>query len=145
MEDIIVNGKELAYIKCNVGPRYFEDAEVNGVMETEENPTMPMVVDNGKEKRFIISIDVKEGRIVGWPAGVDAVTYYKICDDGTYTFMDVFGSTLKEINSYVPDFLAIFDEGFGDYMYLDIDENGYIKDWKLTQEMVDTAISRAFK
>ena len=34
-----------------------------------------------------------------------------------------------EIEDYVPDLLAIDDTGYGDYIALTIDENGYIKDW----------------
>lgn len=35
----------------------------------------------------------------------------------------------------MPDFLAIDDEGFGDYIIITIDENGFIQNWD--NEMID--------
>lgn len=110
--------------------RYAEDAEVNGVNESNDSPKMPFMIPNGKhndgisEFDWTVTIDVEAGKIENWPAGVTAKTYYKICD---CFHIKVDGK--KEYYDYVPDFFAIFDKGFGDYMYIEIDADGKIKNW----------------
>lgn len=55
--------------------------------------------------------------------------HYKVCDDGIYSLIGENNSLIHKQNSYVPDFLAIDDDGYGDYIILKIDENGFIQNW----------------
>lgn len=120
---------------CDVGPRYFEDAEVDGYEDANSNPRMPLTyIDRDGVRRWKIAIDLESGKVHDWPEGITANVYYKVCDDGIYTFVDEKFSELAVYDGYVPDFLAIYDEGYGDYIYIEIDEKGYIKDWKFTEK-----------
>ena len=81
-----------------------------------------------------ITIDVNTGKVKDWPKNFCLSTHFKVCDDGLYQVIDTEGNIIWDSMEtryyYVPDFLAIGDEGYGDYMYLDIDKDGYIKDWE---------------
>lgn len=53
-----------------------------------------------------------------------------MCDECVIEYFE--DGVLKCTNDgyyYVPKFLCPDDEGFGDYMYLTIDENGQIANW----------------
>lgn len=110
---------------AEMAPRYWEDASVNGVEETDEDPQIPL--RDGDLWTLRILID--EGRILDWPAGVTAQTHYKVCDAGAYKLLDAEGAVLAERDAYVPDLLAPGEEGFGDYVILSIGPDGKIAGW----------------
>ena len=89
---------------------------------------------NKLDDYWCITIDVNEGKVENWPDNFWLTTHFKICDDGLYTVEDdegnIYYDSIKSRDYYVPSFLAIDDDGYGDYMYLTIDNNGYIKNWK---------------
>lgn len=126
------------YVIADFGVRYFEDGLVNGEddisYEEQENgakPRMPLVYKKDKDWRWKIKIDIDEGRIIDWPTNVTAIASYKVCDDGHYILLDDNEEVIYESESYVPYcFYCASGSGYGDYTYLEIDENGYIKDWK---------------
>lgn len=115
-------------VRIDAEPRYPEDAEVNGVREVNENPKMPLLVHDEKYADgwcWKLDIDIKTGEIVGWPKDVKARAWYKVCDCCRVTYRD------KESYDYVPDFLSIDSKGYGDYVYITIDD-GKIKNWNET-------------
>ena len=116
---------EAIVILARMEPRYWEDASVNGVEETDEDPQIPL--RDGDLWTLRILID--EGRILDWPAGVTAETHYKVCDAGAYRPLDADGEVLAERDAYVPSSLAPGKEGFGDYVILSIGPDGQIEGW----------------
>lgn len=121
--------KEVAFLKVNAGVRYWEDAEVNGELDDENNPRMPFAnVLNGGAWHPII--DLEKGVIVDWPQGITASVHYKVCDSGIYTLLDADKNEVASIDGYVPDMLSPADNGYGDYIIMDIDENGKIDKFK---------------
>lgn len=126
MESDLWNYRGVRYLRCNAGVSYWEDTEVNGEDDDEDNPRIPCIDENG---RWNILIDIKNGQVLNWTKGVTAKVFYKVCDDGIYTAYDNNMNVVYEIEDYVPDLLAIDDTGYGDYIALTIDENGYINDW----------------
>ena len=109
------------------GVRYPEDATVNGEREDEDAPTMPFLQKDAKgDWNWDFQIEIETGRVVGWPQGMTANTWYKVCDECKVKYGKI------DYYEYVPDWLAIDDEGYGDYVYLTIDENGIIKGWNKT-------------
>lgn len=114
-----------ALIVAEMAPRYWEDATVNGVPETDEDPKIPL--RDGDLWKLRILVD--EGRILDWPEGVTAETHYKVCDAGLYKLLDKDGAVLAQREGYVPDFLAPSEEGWGDYVILTIGPDGRIADW----------------
>jgi len=111
---------------------YTEDCIVNELTEPEctvDNPEVkPTIFGAWKDERgnwcWKFDVDVETGKIIGWPSGMTARTYYKVVDGFYAKFNDKsYGP------NYVPDCFSLDDEGYGDYMYLTVSEDGFIKDW----------------
>jgi hypothetical protein len=116
---------DAAILVAEMEPRYWEDARVDGVAETDEDPRIPL--RNGD--LWILRIALDEGRILDWPDGVTAETHYKVCDAGTYRILDAEGAILAEREGYVPPFLAPGGHGYGDYVIVRIGPDGRIDGW----------------
>jgi hypothetical protein len=125
--------------------RYWEDAEINGVQDTEEGDNIPLKVGILWEPR----IELETGRVIDWPQGTTADIHYKVCDQGEYWLEDAEGKRLKWKGYYVPnDLLAIGDNGYGDYIILKISAEGIIEGWSVPTLDADdwendTALARA--
>ncbi len=141
---------DIKYLKATMGVRYWVDcqySEDNGntwnlhFPDTEEESERimkltPCVVrkDIGyrESNYWEIIIDLAEGKVLNWPKDFCLKTHYKVCDDGEYVFLDkdmneVVNITKEYEQYYVPDFLAIGDHGYGDYVYLNINGDGSIQ------------------
>lgn len=108
------------------GVRYCEDAIVNGVEESDTEPKMPFMEKSGSDYydwEWRIAIDPKTGKIQGWPSGVTAKTYYKVCDCFKFKYGDI------DYFDYVPAFMDRRGDGFGDYVKVDVDGDGVIANW----------------
>ncbi len=127
---MVINAK---YLVADMGVRYYEDAEVNGVEDDDDNPKIPCV---DKYRRWIIKIDIDNGTIVNWDGKTEAVVHYKVCDDGTYSLYDDDMDLINTFEDYVPEILSQDDYGYGDYVYLTIDKDGHIKNWNVTEKMI---------
>lgn len=115
----------------------------NYINDDEENPKMPFVeteYDKYDHKRFYWqpTIDLENGLIINWPEGVKAHVFYKVCDEFECTIYDRSGNEVLYYEGYVPDFMAIEDEGYGDYIDMVVDENGYINDWWVTPSNIQS-------
>lgn len=111
---------EVSQLVVKASVRYWDDAEVNGIVDTDGS-----LIPFRKGDCWNIIVDVDKGQIVGWPKGTTAKTHYKVCDCGLYSLVNSEGVVLFTVESYVPDCLG--DEG--DYLELEIDSDGFIKDW----------------
>ena len=143
---------EAKFLKVRAGVRYPEDSEfievendrkINYISDDEENPKMPfMEVENDKygHKSFYWqpTIDLENGIIINWPKGVKVHVFYKVCDDFECTVYDEYDNEVLHYEGYVPDFMAIKEEGYGDYIDMIIDENGCIQDWNITSSDIQS-------
>lgn len=145
------------YLKLDAGVRYWEDADVNGkedvnLYDCEGNatPAIPFAikVKDAPESniysdhyRWQPTIDVERGCVVDWPKGITAHVHYKVCDDGIYHLLDPLKNVIVSVESYVPDCIG----EYGDYIVMDIDEDGNIEDFRFTQDDVDDIIKGDFK
>jgi hypothetical protein len=120
----------LKTLEVNAGVRYWEDSSVNGVEDDEDGGLIPCKVGN----RWKPIIDIDSGIITNWEKGKYARIHYKICDDGVYTVIDEDGNSVLEKDGYVPDTMAPAERGYGDYIIMNIDENGLIEDWEFNVE-----------
>lgn len=110
--------------------RYWEDATVNGV-EDENGDLIPCKV--GDTWKPII--DLETGLITNWEKGKEANIHYKVCDAGEYWLQDEKGEKIvKATGYYVPEFLAIDDSGYGDYIIMKVDKEGKINNWLFDSE-----------
>lgn len=121
--------KEVAFLKVSAGVRYWEDGEVNGVEDNDDNPCMPFA-DASRESWEPV-IEIATGKIVDWPQGTTASVHYKVCDAGVYILFDQDKQEVKSINGYVPDILCPKGGGYGDYIIMDIDAEGQIDKWRV--------------
>lgn len=160
MENFIGLDK-VRYLLVDAGVRYYEDATVDGSYDISMHnnrvedayPKMPCVEQikehptntiHTNHLRWRPMIDIKEGVIINWRKGTTAHAFYKICDDGTYSLLNADKKVLYEVDSYVPDCLAIEDERFGDYIDMVIDEDGKIKDWVCTEDDLTDILKNSF-
>lgn len=134
---------EAKYLKVDAGVRYWEDTSVNGVDdtdcdETEDSPTIPcaeFIGDqnsalSGKDWRWRPIIDIETGQIINWEEGTVAHVHYKVCDDFSCEILDKESNPICSYDGYVPDIMCPSDDGFGDYIIMSINEEGFIDGWK---------------
>ena len=118
---------DLQTLVVNASVRYWEDSEVNGVEDTVNGDNIPC--KNGDTWNPCIEIDT--GIITNWKQGVKAEIHYKVCDGCAWSLKDKEGEVvLYEMDGYVPKTLCPKEAGYGDYIIMDVDENGQIADWE---------------
>ena len=146
---------ETKFLKIKAGVRYPEDSDFievkmddegneykNYISDDEENPKMPFMeveYDKYGHKSFYWqpTIDLENGVIVNWPKGVEVHVFYKVCDDFRCTVYDETDNEVLQYKGYVPDFMSIEDDGFGDYIDMVVDKNGFIKDWEFDNDSIN--------
>lgn len=125
-EQMVKKAVEVSTLKASIGVRYWEDGNVNGMDDSDDDPQMPMI----KNGRWELSIDLMTGVIDGWPAGTVASVHYKVCDDGEYALLAEDGTEVARKEGYVPEMLAPSGNGYGDYVIMDIGPDGKISQWR---------------
>lgn len=118
---------EVAYIRVDTYVVFWEDACVNGVQDDNDTPSMPCVDSEGYYWQPLINVET--GQIENWEKGITANTRYKVCDEFKCEFLNEKKEVLKSYDGYVPEFMYPNGDGWGDYIKLIIDEEGYIKGW----------------
>lgn len=114
------------HIRTAAGVRYWEDAVVNGVEDTDG-----MLIPGRKGDDWCVSINLAEGRVENWPEGTEASIHYKVCDAGDYWLTDADGNDLAHRDGYVPGtFLCHGANGYGDYIIMDIGGDGKIANYR---------------
>ena len=78
-------------------------------------------------------IELETGKIINWRQGVCASISYKVVDEFDCYITDSNDKIVARYNGYVPSFMAIDEEGYGDYVYLTINEDGYIENWSFDE------------
>ena len=113
---------DVEYLFVEAGVRYWEDGVINGVEDKDGN----IPCRDGDCWKPLININT--GKIINWTQGVRANIHYKVCDNGTYKLLDANMELIKKIRDYVPKMLSPKEEGWGDYIIMDIDTDGQIQD-----------------
>jgi len=112
--------------------RYWEDATVDGVEDDNGN-----LIPCRSGDLWNPIIDIETGVITNWKQGTKAEVHYKVCDCGSYYLQDGNGDEVLMIeDNYVPSIMCPKEAGYGDYIIMDIDENGKIDKWKCTPELL---------
>jgi hypothetical protein len=113
---------DVKYLLAEVGARYWEDADVDGVEDTEG--TLIPCRDGEYWKPLI---DIETGQILNWEKGKTAEIHYKSCDDNIFKLLDADKNVIIERDGYVISMMCPIDEGYGDYVKMDINTDGFIK------------------
>lgn len=115
---------EVQFLKAIAEVRYWEDATVNGI-EDSEGDLIPCRVGDC----WAPTIDLDTGVIQDWPADTIADIHYKVCDAGRYALLDAEGNKVKEIDGYVPGIMCPVGGGYGDYIIMHVGPVGNIANW----------------
>lgn len=115
------------YLEIRAGVRYWEDATVNGKEDVDGS-----LVPCRDGVLWCPTIVLDTGEILGWPSGTTASIHYKVCDSGEYYLLDSNRDRISRCNSwYVPSgIICPKKESFGDYIILEVDNEGCIVDWR---------------
>ena len=106
---------EIKYVKVEVAVRY-----------DEEDIPNDFPLRNGD--MWCAVIDIDNGIVMDWPKGEKGNLEMKICDEGSYYLLDENYKTILSIEEdYVPN--KLLPGSYGDYLKLDIGENGVISNW----------------
>lgn len=114
------------YLLAKCGVRYWEDASVDGVEDADGS-----LIPCRDGDYWCPLIDLETGKIENWRQGVAAEIHYKVCDDGEYALIDEAKECVKTVDGYVPSMLSPKDNGYGDYVIMDVDAEGLIQKWKV--------------
>lgn len=118
---------DLKTLEVFAGVRYWEDSSINGEDDSEEGDLIPCKVG----ENWCPIIDIETGIITNWEKGKIASIHYKVCDECSWGLKDVNGElVLKSEGDYVPKTLCPQEDGYGDYIIMDINEDGSIHKWK---------------
>jgi hypothetical protein len=108
----------------NANVRYWEDATVNGFEDIDGN-----LIPCRENENWKPIIDIESGQILNWNKGTTASIHYKVCDAGLYSLQDIEGNIIITKEGYVPKIMCPEEEGYGDYIIMNVDENGFISKW----------------
>ena len=126
-EVLVKQEVEITTLEVKANVRYWEDSEFNGENDTEDGELVPCKIGS----LWCPIIDIDNGIITNWKQGVKAEIHYKVVDEGSYYLKDSEGKVISSMeNEYVPNILCPKESGYGDYIIMDIDENGKISNWK---------------
>ena len=118
---------EVTAIGITAEVRYWEDATVNGVEDTD-GALIPLRFGDC----WMPIIELDTGRVRDWPEGTTADIYYKVCDAGEYELLDG-KRVVAERSGYVPDMLGVSEPAYGDYIIMKIGADGLIDGWEPPQ------------
>lgn len=115
------------YIEVSAEVRYWDDAEIDGQADANG-----VLVPFRQGDLWCPIIRLSDGLVMAWPVGMTASIHYKVCDAGQYWLLDENRQRIaKWLDDYVPnDFLCHGDNGYGDYIIMEIDANGHVKKWQ---------------
>lgn len=116
---------EIKTVHVEAHVRHWEDATINGVEDTEGKLTPCR-----KGELWCPIIDIDTGIITNWKKGTTASIHFKVVDSGSYFLKGEKGETVLSIeNDYVPGMLCPEENGYGDYIIMEIDTDGFIQGW----------------
>ena len=111
----------IKYVLIDISPRYIGDSQDDDVPSD-----FPLL--NGENWKAYVDVDTH--LIKDWPIGIDARLQAKVCDAGSYYLIDDMENIVaSKENDYVPN--GLVPGKYGDYIDLDIDIDGRIKNWPI--------------
>ena len=113
------------YLIVEAEVRYWEDATVN-----DEEDELGTKIPCREGEAWCPVIDIDEGLIINWTSGIKANIHYKVCDAGFYELRQRDHKLIIRKDGYVPSCLSPGGNGYGDYIIMNVDENGIIDKWK---------------
>lgn len=114
---------KIRFIEFSAYVRFWEDCQ----FFDNETPVTEDKIPFRNEDKWGGVIDVDNGIFLNWPKGISGSVHFKVCDEFSAKFKDLNGKIIHEFeNEYVPNFMCPLDNGFGDYIIMDINNDGSI-------------------
>ena len=114
-------------VKVKAKIQYWEDTEVNGIDDTENGDNIPCK----QGELWCPIINIATGIIENWEIGKTAKVHYKVSDCCGWELLDENGAVIQsQDDGYVPKTLCPAERGYGDYIIMNINENGLIDKWR---------------
>lgn len=122
-----MNIQNARYLQVEADVRYWEDAAVNGIKDTDGT-----LIPRRQGSTWKPVIRLADGQILDWPEGTTADIHYKVCDAGEYFLADENHARIAKYHDYyVPDdLLCIGSNGYGDYIIFKVGPAGKITGWR---------------
>lgn len=118
---------DIQKIQVKAYVRYWEDSKINGVEDTENGDNVPCKIFS----LWCPLIKVQTGVIENWEIGKTAKVHYKVTDCCGWELLDENGTVIQsQDDGYVPKTLCPAERGYGDYIIMNINENGLIDKWR---------------
>ena len=117
---------DVRFLQVNANVRYWDDSTINGIKDVDGDLTPCRSGDNWSPL-----IDVDAGKIIDWPEDIEASIHFKVCDMGAYMLLEENKDEIVEIDGYVPGIMCPKENGYGDYIIMDIGKDGVIADWDI--------------
>ena len=118
--------REVTHIEVDAEVRYWEDATVNGIVDTAG-----VLIPGRDGDAWKVRIRLADGVIEDWPANTIASIHYKVCDAGEYWLSAGSVRLFKYRSDYVPDeYLCHGDDGYGDYIIMTVGPTGQIENYE---------------
>lgn len=114
-----------------------EDPDGESLMETNRYITGKNTEEfRGEPKEIVWDLDIKTGVIRGvedgvskpWESG-EVYIGFKVVDMGNYILMGNGREIFRKDYEYVPEFLQIEENGWGDYIEIVIEKDGKVRGW----------------
>ncbi|MGL4404743.1 MAG: hypothetical protein ACRCT6_03225 [Notoacmeibacter sp.] len=122
----ITKAFDVHYLLVCAPVRYWEDATVNGVEDADG-----VLIPCRRADHWRPVIDLETGHVINWNQGAEAEIHYKVAYLGEYFLLDAAKlKAAKYRSNYVPDMLSIGENGYGDFIIMHINSDGFIKGWK---------------
>ena len=123
---IVKKATPVKYLKVEAGVRYWEDATVNGKEDTDGS-----LIPFRHGALWCPVINLETGTVENWPGGTFAEVHYKVCDCGRYILLDDSRNEVAVRDGYVPSIMCPEENGYGDYIIMNIDGGGNISGWSI--------------
>lgn len=127
IERFIKTEIELTKIRVKFDVGYLKNYSIDGEEVNEITEFGDLLTDDGC---LCLNIDPNNGMVLNYNLNKELIIYSKVRDEGHYTYFRENDTIIRDdVYEYVPDFLAIDDNGYGDYICLTITTDGFIKNW----------------
>ena len=123
-----MNGKRIKYLLVTAEHIVCPEESFTSNLRGDDGQEVLPGLDSAKA-RWRVTIDLQSGQIQDWPKDVHASISFKVRDECSIVLQDANGAGLATYEGYVPVILSPADEGYGDYMFMRVNQNGFIEDW----------------
>lgn len=129
---------DIKYIRAEGAFYHLDDCDVDDPNKNVDWYNLPFVKEVNKETgsgSIDMTINIDTGKILIDNSDYTFNIYYKTVDNLEYTCYNKDWNIVGKFRDYTPLLFSQYENGFGDYMGLNVGYNGRIEGWNVTDEM----------